>query len=132
MNSIPAIITEIDTDGHLSLVKIDAAGIVLRSIVIDTPATNELLFIGNRVSAVFKEAEVMIGVGNSLPISLQNRIKGSVQSVQESQLLTQVVLSTSVGEITSIITSNAVKQLKLKVGTKATALIKTNEIMLSS
>jgi molybdate transport system regulatory protein len=45
--------------------------------------------------------------------------------------LSKIVVESSVGNITSIITSNAVEQLQIKVGSQVTAMIKTNEIMLS-
>jgi molybdopterin-binding protein len=40
-------------------------------------------------------------------------------------------MTTSVGIISSIITTNAVKQLELKEGVAVTAMVKTNEILIS-
>ena len=52
-------------------------------------------------------------------------------SIASDNLLSKLVINTDVGEITSIITSKSVERLKIKVGTKLTAMIKTNELMLS-
>ena len=43
----------------------------------------------------------------------------------------KLIIKTDVGEIASIITTNSVKRLDIKIGDSLTAMIKTNELMLS-
>ena len=40
-------------------------------------------------------------------------------------------MDTDAGKVVSVITTNAVNELQLKPGTQITAMIKTNEIMLT-
>lgn len=131
MNTIVGVIEEIKTRGSLSLVTISAEEIQLTAIVIDTPETTTYLKIGGPIKAIFKETEVIIAKGDSLEISLQNRIAGTVTKIESGELLSKIVMQTDVGIITSIITTKAVEQLTLTEGSSVTALIKTNEIMLS-
>lgn len=110
---------------------IQAGSNELTAIVIDTPETLPLLKLGNEVKAVFKETEVAIGLEQKHMISMQNQLSGTIMSIDESELLSKVVLQIETGEISSIITTKAVEALNLYIGDKAIALIKTNEIMLS-
>lgn len=131
MNSISGKISSIKTSGSLSLVNIQAGSNALTAIVIDTPETSPLLKVGNIVKAIFKETEVAIGLDEKHMISMQNQLSGAIISIDESELLSKVVLQIETGEISSIITTRAIEALNLRVGNKAIALIKTNEIMLS-
>ena len=80
---------------------------------------------------IFKESEVFIGKGIDHQISLQNKLVGTITTIAKGELLSKLVLDTTVGTITSIITANAVDQLQLIEGETVTAMIKTSEMMLS-
>lgn len=131
MNSISGKISSIETSGSLSLVGITAGSNELTAIVIDTPETLPLLKVDNTAKAIFKETEVAVGLDEKHAISMQNQLSGTIISIDESELLSKVVLQIETGEISSIITTKAVYAMNLSVGKKAMALIKTNEIMLS-
>ena len=132
MNIINGKITGIISSGSLSKVEVIAAGIQFKTIVIDTPKTAPYLEENNDIQLVFKETEVAIGVGDLSGISLQNRISGSIKKLELNDLQAKITLGTKIGEIKSIITADAARQLELKEGMLVTALIKTNEVMLSS
>ncbi|MEL7005296.1 MAG: TOBE domain-containing protein [Bacteroidota bacterium] len=131
MNTIKGEITAITVKGSLSLVNVNINDIKLSAIIIDTPDTAPYLQVGKNVNVIFKETEVILTTDGDPQISLQNRLPGNIESIEEGSLLSKVVLDTQAGVITSIITTNAVNQLKLKRGYRATAMIKTNEMMLS-
>ena len=131
MNILKANIKEIEVNGDLSIVRVSVGNILLSTIVIDTPETADFLEEGNEVSVIFKETEVIIGVGDMSGISLRNKLPGRVVKIDADNLLSKITVDTEVGEITSIITVNAVNQLKIVVGMEVTAMIKTNELMLS-
>ena len=63
-------------------------------------------------------------------VSGRNQIVGKVVSVRIDGLLAQVVLSLDEGEITSIITADAARELGLKKGDTAAALIKSTDVMI--
>lgn len=131
MNLIQGKISSIKINGQISLVRLKVNEITLTSIVIDTPETAPYLKVGNAINIIFKETEVIIGKGTTHQISLRNQLVGNIKSIESGKLLSKLVLDTAAGEVTSIITTNAVQQLQLNVGDQATAMIKTNEMMLS-
>ena len=63
-------------------------------------------------------------------VSGRNQIAGKVVSVRVEGLLAQIVLSIDGGEITSIITADAARELALKRGDSAAALIKSTDVMI--
>lgn len=63
-------------------------------------------------------------------ISGRNQLIGRVTEIRVDGLLAQVRLSIGGQNITSIVTSDAVREMRLKVGDTAAALIKSTEVML--
>jgi molybdopterin-binding protein len=63
-------------------------------------------------------------------ISGRNQLIGRVTNIKISGLIAQVSLSIGGQHITSIITADAVREMRLKVGDKAAALIKSTEVMI--
>lgn len=63
-------------------------------------------------------------------VSGRNQIAGKVISVRMEGLLAQIVLQIDGGEITSIITADAARELGLKKGDPVAALIKSTDVMI--
>ena len=63
-------------------------------------------------------------------ISGRNKLLGIVESVRHDGLLAEVKINVSGQFVTAIITSESSKQLGLKRGVKAYALIKSTEVMI--
>lgn len=63
-------------------------------------------------------------------ISGRNQLIGRVTDIKISGLIAQVSLSIGGQHITSIVTADAVREMRLKVGDKAAALIKSTEVMI--
>ncbi|TSE11354.1 MULTISPECIES: TOBE domain-containing protein [Aquimarina] len=131
MNILKGKITAVKTNGNLSLVEIDVDNISFKTIVVETPDTASYLTKGNIVKVIFKETEVIIGKGVEHAVSMQNKIVGKILTIENGELLSKLTIDIGVGNIVSIITTNAVQELRLQVDEKITAMIKTNEIMLS-
>ena len=72
------------------------------------------------------------GSGNPVVarISGRNQLQGSIVEVTVDGLLAKVVLAVADQRITAIITSDAVRELGLKAGEPAVALIKATEVMI--
>ena len=68
--------------------------------------------------------------GNFRKISGRNQLIGRVLSVKYSGLLAQVSLAIGEQHITAIITADAAKEMRLKAGERAAALIKSTEVMI--
>ena len=130
MNSLKGNISSIKSHENLSIVKIDVGEYSFTTVVIETAETVDYLKIDSEIKVLFKETEVLICLKPCPKISLQNRINCKVQEITQGKLLSQISLHSSIGDIKSIITTNAVEQLKLKENDEVIAMIKTNEIML--
>ena len=73
-------------------------------------------------------AAVQTGAGR---VSGRNQLLGKVESVTIDGLLAKVVLSTGGQRVTAIITADAARELALKSGDSAVALIKATEVMIA-
>jgi molybdopterin-binding protein len=63
-------------------------------------------------------------------VSGRNQLAGKVVSVRIDGLLAEVILAVHDARITAIITSEAVRELNLKKGDTAAALIKSTDVMI--
>jgi molybdopterin-binding protein len=132
MNSFEGHIATIEVSGNMSLVTVAVdKKQTLKAIVIETPETASYLKSGSPVHVLFKETEVVIGSTKNHEISLQNRIPGTINHIEQGLLLSKLEIQTKVGIIRSIISTAAVLQLGLKKGKEVIAMIKLNELMLS-
>ena len=132
MNSLKGKITKIEVSGNMSLVSIRVGDLDFKSIVIETPDTVDYLSQGGDILVLFKETEVIIGIGADLNISLRNKMPGRVIGLELGALLAKLTIETTVGKIISLITANAVENLAIKKGSEVVAMVKTNEILLSA
>jgi molybdopterin-binding protein len=67
---------------------------------------------------------------NFRKISGRNQLVGRVMAVKYSGLLAQVTMAIGEQHITAIITADAAKEMRLKPGERAAALIKSTEVMI--
>jgi len=67
---------------------------------------------------------------NFRKISGRNQLIGRVVALKFSGLLAQVTLTIGEQHITAIITADAARELRLKVGDRAAALVKSTEVMI--
>lgn len=131
MNILQGTITEIQTSGSVSIVSIDVQGNCVSSIVLENPDSSNYLMIGSTIQVLFKETEVVIGIGEFKNLSLQNKFQGTITKLDKGLVLSTLEVTTDIGIINSMITTNAVNQLDLTLNTNVTVMVKSNEIMLS-
>jgi molybdopterin-binding protein len=62
--------------------------------------------------------------------SIRNELPGTVKSIVSDQVLSEVIVDTSIGEIASIITTRSVQEMNLKPGDKVFALVKATNVSL--
>jgi molybdate transport system regulatory protein len=87
MNVLPGIIQQIQTEGHLSIVRIKVDNDLFSSIVIDTPQTASYLAVDTKIDMLFKENEVVIAKSFSGQISMRNRFVCTIRSIEKGKLL---------------------------------------------
>jgi molybdopterin-binding protein len=77
-----------------------------------------------------EHGDIKIRRGNFRKISGRNQLIGRVLAVKYSGLLAQVTMAIGEQHITAIITADAAKEMRLKPGERAAALIKSTEVMI--
>jgi molybdopterin-binding protein len=77
-----------------------------------------------------EEKDVLAGRRNFRRISGRNQLVGRIVEVHYSGLLAQVKLSIGGQRISSIITADAAREMRLEKGQTAAALIKATEVMI--
>tara|TARA_R110002049_G_C8960690_1_gene546650 strand:- start:435 stop:836 length:402 start_codon:yes stop_codon:yes gene_type:complete len=132
MNSFPGHITEVKTNGAMSIVCVEVeSGEEFMSVVIDTPESAPYMKKGNKVNVLFKEMEVSVTTQNELDISIENRITGNITRMEEGVLLSRLVLETTIGEVIAIISTMSVRQMGLVEKMNIMIMVKLNEIILA-
>lgn len=63
-------------------------------------------------------------------VSGRNQLAGKVVSIRVEGLLAEIILDVGDTNVTAIITANAVRELQLKKGDTAAALIKSTDVMI--
>lgn len=65
-----------------------------------------------------------------MTLSARNRLEGKVTEIQLGGVMAHVVVRVGKNLVESVITKRSVDEMKLKVGDKVTAVIKSTEVML--
>lgn len=65
-------------------------------------------------------------------LSARNQLEGVVKSIKLGNIMAEVVIEVNGLEIVAAVTRGSVERLGLKVGDKATAIIKATEVMLAN
>ena len=77
-----------------------------------------------------EEKDILAGRRNFRRISGRNQLVGRVTEVKLGGLMAQVSISIGGQHITSIITADAVREMRLHKGQKVAALVKSTEVMI--
>jgi molybdopterin-binding protein len=60
--------------------------------------------------------------------SIRNRLPGIIEKIISNKVVSEVVIRTKAGDVTSIITTGSVKRMNLKQGDTVFAIIKATEV----
>ncbi|HLH43871.1 MAG TPA: TOBE domain-containing protein [Bryobacteraceae bacterium] len=66
-----------------------------------------------------------------MPLSARNQLPGKVESIQNGEIVSHVVVRVGEHLIESVITRNSVDEMRLKVGDEVRAVIKSTEVMIA-
>ena len=130
MNKLQGKIMNIESSEHISIVDIDVKGDLFSTVIIETPETADYLRIGEEVFMLFKETEVSIGKALSGNLSLRNRLKSKIRTIEKGTVLTKITLDYKGKDIISVITTRSTNKLDLKVGDEVQGLVKANEVII--
>jgi molybdopterin-binding protein len=62
--------------------------------------------------------------------SIRNQLPGKIKSIVSDKVLSEVIVETNIGEVTSVITTRSVEEMKLKTGDEVFALVKATNVSL--
>jgi len=60
--------------------------------------------------------------------SVRNHLQGKIEKIVSDKVVSEVVIQTAAGTVTSIITTGSVKRMNLKEGDTVFAIIKATEV----
>ena len=60
--------------------------------------------------------------------SIRNRLPGTIERIVSDKVVSEIVIRTAAGEVTSVITTSSVQRLNLKEGDQVLAIIKATEV----
>ena len=60
--------------------------------------------------------------------SIRNRLPGTVEKIVSAKVVSELVIRTAAGNVTSIITTGSVERMNLKEGDNVFAIIKATEV----
>ena len=63
-----------------------------------------------------------------MSISIRNRLPGTIEKIISDKVMSEVVIHTAAGTITSIITTGSVERMNLKEGDKVFAITKATSV----
>ena len=60
--------------------------------------------------------------------SIRNRLRGTIEKIVSDKVVSEVVIRTKAGDVTSIITTGSVKRMNLKEGDNVFAVMKATAV----
>jgi molybdopterin-binding protein len=60
--------------------------------------------------------------------SIRNRLPGTIEKIVSDKVVSEIVIRTAAGEVTSVITTGSVQRMNLKQGDQVFAIIKATEV----
>ena len=125
MSKFIATIKKIQSIDNLNIVEFDFNGLTLKMMSLDL---NDDVKIGKKVELSVKPSNISIAKNLIGEISLSNQIVATIQSLENGQLLTSVILKINDTLLESIITVDSSKRMNLQIGEVVTILIKASNL----
>ena len=125
MSKFIATIKKIQSIDNLNIVEFEFDGLTLKMMSLDL---NDDVKIGKKVKLSVKPSNISIAKNLTGEISLSNKIVATIQSLENGQLLTSVILKINDTLLESIITVDSSKRMNLQIGEVVTILIKASNL----
>ena len=107
------------------------SGYTMISVITNTAVNNLDLKLGDEVVAIFKSSTVLITTDISLNISARNKFQGTVDSINQGEINSELIIDIGNGDkIASIITTNSIEKLGIIKGSQVSAIIKASDVMI--
>ncbi len=130
-NQLAGIVLKVAAGAVNGLVTIDVNGTTITSDITMSSIRELGIEPGKNVLAVVKASEVMVGLGDRLPISARNQIPCTVVSVDKGPVNAIVKMEAQGGSILSAnITRTSAEEMGLAQGSAVLAVIKSSSVMI--
>lgn len=107
------------------------SGNILTSVITNKATENLDLKVGDDVIALFKSSTVLLSLDTNLNISARNQLLGKIENINIDEINSEIIIDIgNEDKIATVITTDSVKSLNLKIGTKINAIIKSSDIMI--
>src|SRR5262249_36673304 len=121
-NQLPGTVISITAGDLMATVKVRLGGGQEITAAVTLEAVEELgLTSGSTVRALIKSTEVSLGTGPVNGVSIRNQLPGMVTGVTTGAAVAGVKVQIAGGELTSVITRDAVTELDLAAGSPVVA-----------
>jgi molybdate transport system regulatory protein len=132
-NQIPGTVVAVTPGEVMATVKVRLQGGQEVTAAITLEAAEDLgLAAGSSVDTLIKSTEVSLATAAVGGLSIRNQLPGTVTEVSTGGAMAGVKVTVVGGELTAVITKDAVTDLGLAAGSSVVALIKSTEISLST
>ena len=130
-NHFHGIVKEVRRGAVNAIVKLETVGGNKVSSTISLEAVDELKLTEGKKACIFVKATEVMMANENLRISARNQWKGVIKEIKKGAVNDIVKLEIEEGVIiSSTISMEAVKDLNLKVGNNAVAIVKSTSVML--
>lgn len=130
-NQLVGIIEKIESTKINSTVQVRLKSNYLITSVITTGAVENLnLKKDDEVVVLIKSNSVLLSLDENINISARNKLNGVIETIHLGEVNAEIIVNIGGDLIASIITKNAIEELNIKVGDKATAIIKSSDVMI--
>lgn len=124
MNELKATVKSIESLENLNIVKFEYKGIILSMMSLSLKNVE----VGTSVILSINASHIAIGKDLKGDISLTNRFDCTIVELNQGKLLSSLKLKTNNDFLTSIITTNSVNRMNLRVNDEVQALVKASEL----
>lgn len=132
-NQLPGTVTSVTPGEVMATVKVRLTGDRNLTAAITLEAAEELgLAAGSAVHALVKSTEVSLATAPVAGVSIRNQLPGTVRAITTGGAMASVKVALEGGDLTAVITTDAVTDLALAPGASVVALIKATEVSLST
>ena len=106
------------------------SGYVKTSVITFGAIENLGLKENDEVIVIIKSNSIFFSKDEKINISARNKLNGIIESIHLGEINAEVILNVNGDLIAGVITKNAIDELGLKVTDKATAIIKSSDVMI--
>jgi molybdate transport system regulatory protein len=127
MNSFKMTIKNIQSYDYIDMIKVISNELELNVITLQLALK---IHEGDNVLILFKESEVIITKDFGCFIGIENVIPSNIVDIKIGNVFSEVLLDSKCGLFKALLTIEALRKIKIYIGERVYALIKSNEIAL--